>query len=354
MEILVIMVAGALLGRFAVPERARRVNDVVQTVLTCLLIASMGTSLAARDGFFGELGAYGVQALVLCALPMVCSIVFVGLLAYLLMGDGPGGPAARAATDIASHPEHADEAPHLAPASGGAPSVAAVDGTTVQGASASTWAGSRDRARRLKRILCSEPMVTATFIALALGVVFGVLARGSLLVDLVRATSEGVLCALMFSVGVGVGMHRGLVRSIREHHIKTLAIPVGVVAGSLAGGVMGGLLCGAGAREGMAVASGLGWYSLAGVTIEQLAGPGLGTIAFLANLMRELASFFLIPWIARHVGFAACIAAGAATSEDTTLPMMIRCTDERTVVFSVVNGIICSACVPVLLAACLG
>ncbi|MBM6700674.1 LysO family transporter, partial [Bifidobacterium pullorum subsp. saeculare] len=48
--------------------------------------------------------------------------------------------------------------------------------------------------------------------------------------------------------------------------------------------------------------------------------------------------------------YYACIAAGAATSEDTTLPMMIRYTDERTVVFSLVNGIICSTCVPFLLA----
>ena len=80
----------------------------------------------------------------------------------------------------------------------------------------------------------------------------------------------------------------------------------------------------------------------------------LGGIAFLANLMREIASFFCIPWIARHLNGYACIAAAAATSEDTTLPMMIRYTDERCVVYSLINGVICSALVPVLITLCVG
>ena len=143
-----------------------------------------------------------------------------------------------------------------------------------------------------------------------------------------------VLWLLMALVGIGVGMHRGLVASIREHHLKMLVIPAGVVIGSLVGGALAALPLGFTVQEGMAAASGLGWYSLAGVTIENAAGAELGGIAFLANLMRELLSFFCIPWIARHLNGYACIAAGAATSEDTTLPMMIRYTDERCVVYS--------------------
>ena len=44
-----------------------------------------------------------------------------------------------------------------------------------------------------------------------------------------------------------------------------------------------------------------------------------------------------------------CIAAAGATSEDTTLPMLVRYTSEETVVFAVLNGILCSALVPVLI-----
>ena len=82
--------------------------------------------------------------------------------------------------------------------------------------------------------------------------------------------------------------------------------------------------------------------------MTDIAGAQVGSITFLANLLRELVSFFSIPWIAKHLNYPTCIAPAGATSEDTTLPMLIRCT---TVVLSVLNGVICSALVPVLIEA---
>lgn len=137
----------------------------------------------------------------------------------------------------------------------------------------------------------------------------------------------------MLSVGVSVGMRRGLLAILRHYHVKILVIPAGIIAGSLAGG-------------------GLGWYSLSGAAVSRLAGPEIGSIAFLASLLRELFSFFLIPFLARGLNGWTAIAPAAATSEDTTLPMLIRYTNEETVVFAVVNGILCSAVVPVIIALC--
>ena len=68
--------------------------------------------------------------------------------------------------------------------------------------------------------------------------------------------------------------------------------------------------------------------------------------------MREFFSFFLIPIIASRLNNYTCIAPAGATSEDTTLPMMIRYTNEETVVLSVFNGVICSALVPFLISFC--
>ena len=67
----------------------------------------------------------------------------------------------------------------------------------------------------------------------------------------------------------------------------------------------------------------------------------------------ELFSFFSIPLLSR-LNYYACIAAAGATSEDTTLPLMIKYTDEETVILSVLNGAICSAFVPVLISLCYG
>lgn len=331
MDILIIMVVGMLAGRFAVPERFRPYNGKLQTVCTCLLIGSMGASIGSGEGFLASVAAWGGKSFVFCLIPTACSVVLVYLLtARLLDAPAPG----TVATAFAS--AGGAVAPAADPAGDAAAPVA-------------------DRAGRTsKPRLPIDGMAVAALIMLALGIALGVAAPGSALVRVLGDASEPVLWVLMALVGIGVGMHRGLVASIREHHLKMLVIPAGVVVGSLVGGALAALPLGFTVREGMAAASGLGWYSLAGVTIESAAGAELGGIAFLANLMRELLSFFCIPWIARHLNGYACIAAGAATSEDTTLPMMIRYTDGRCVVYSLINGVICSACVPVLIALCLG
>ena len=176
--------------------------------------------------------------------------------------------------------------------------------------------------------------------ALALGAAYGLSGVSLAPVDLVADHSEAVLYALMFFVGISVGGSRGLLGKLRQYHVRVLIIPAGIVAGSVLGGLVCAPLAGMSLPTGAAVASGLGWYSLAGVMMTDIAGAQVGSITFLANLLRELVSFFSIPWIA-----------AGATSEDTTLPMLIRCTNGETVVLSVLNGVICSALVPVLIEA---
>ena len=105
-------------------------------------------------------------------------------------------------------------------------------------------------------------------------------------------------------------------------------------------------------HEAILISGGLGWYSLAGVTIGNLAGTSVGSVAFFSNLMREITSFILIPFVAKHLNAYTCIAIAGATSEDTTLPMIMRYTDAETAVFSVVDGVVCSTFVPILFSIC--
>ncbi len=153
-------------------------------------------------------------------------------------------------------------------------------------------------------------------------------------VDFVADHSDAVLFALMFFVGISVGGSRGLLGKLRQYHVRVLIVPAGIVIGSVLGGLACAPLVGMSLPEGAAVASGLGWYSLAGVMMTDIAGAQAGSITFLANLLRELVSFFSIPWIAKHLNYPTCIAPAGATSEDTTLPMLIRCTNGETVVLS--------------------
>ena len=60
-----------------------------------------------------------------------------------------------------------------------------------------------------------------------------------------------------------------------------------------------------------------------------------------------------IPFISRYLNYSSAIAPAAATSEDTTLGMMIKYTDAEHVVVSLLNGTLISAAVPFLIPLCL-
>lgn len=192
-------------------------------------------------------------------------------------------------------------------------------------------------------------MVVFTILALLLGVTCGLLGGENRLLAVFTEHTDLILYILMFSVGISVGMHRGILEKLREYHIRIFLIPAGIIAGSILGGVLASVFLGIPAGPGAAIASGMGWYSLSGVTIGRLGGAELGSIAFMSNLMREFFSFFLIPIIASRLNNYTCIAPAAATSEDTTLPVLLKYTNEETVVLAVLNGILCSFFVPILI-----
>ena len=195
-------------------------------------------------------------------------------------------------------------------------------------------------------------MTLLAILALVGGVLCGSLHLQNVILDFLTTHEDLILNCLMFSVGISIGLHKGIVQKIRQYHVKIFIIPIGTIIGSLLGGLILSFFTRYGLGENLAIASGLGWYSLSGVTIGSLAGAQAGSIAFLSNLLREIFSFFSIPWISKKLNYYTCIAPAGATSEDTTLPMMIRYTNEETVVLSVFNGVICSALVPFLISFC--
>ena len=268
----------------------------------------MGVLLAGRDAFLEELGSVGWASVLFCLVPVVFSTIAVYALTNLFLSDiarRPAGARVAAAQDAAS------------------------DGRLDAHGEA--------------------VMIGVAIGALVLGVAYGLTGVSFAPVDFVAERSEVILYALMFFVGISVGGSRGLLGKLRQYHVRVLIIPAGIVVGSVVGGLVCAPLVGMSLPTGAAVASGLGWYSLSGVMMTDIAGAQVGSITFLANLLRELVSFFSIPWIAKHLNYPTCIAPAGATSEDTTLPMLIRCTNGETVVLSVLNGVICSALVPVLI-----
>lgn len=191
-------------------------------------------------------------------------------------------------------------------------------------------------------------MVIIAVSALLLGVICGQWLFSIQLAQTIEFLAEYVLYLLMFAVGISIGTNKMILHKLREYNLTVLLIPFGIVVGSVTGGAICAWILKMPLNASVSIASGLGWYSLCGVLMDELSGAQMGAIAFLSNLFREILSFLMIPLIVKWLNPYTAIAPAGATSEDTTLPMMIKYTKEDVVVLSVLNGVICSALVPVM------
>lgn len=156
------------------------------------------------------------------------------------------------------------------------------------------------------------------------------------------------LFIVIFMAGIDIGTKKLVLRKLAEYRAKVLLIPAGTIIGSVCGGLLLGLLLRMPLNEAAAVSSGFAYYSLSAGMLTNLGGAGLGALAFISNVFRELFSFLLIPVIAKYIGPYCAVSVGGATTMDTTLGVIARCTSEEITVLAMINGIILSALVPVL------
>jgi len=131
-------------------------------------------------------------------------------------------------------------------------------------------------------------------------------------------------------------------------HPNLLILPAGTIIGTLAGGLILPFFFEHNIGECLSLAAGFGWYSFSGVILAKLDGPYLGSIAFLANLLRELIALLIILVIAHsrypHIG----IGVAGATSMDITLPIISLTCGDAAVPLSISHGLIISLAVPFL------
>ena len=163
------------------------------------------------------------------------------------------------------------------------------------------------------------------------------------------------LCVLMFSVGLGIGHNPQTLRSFRELPSRLFFLPLMTVLGTLVGSALICLLLEERSlTDCLAVGSGFAYYSLSSILITQLKTPSLGvqlatelgTIALMANIMREIMALLGAPLFARYFGRLAPICAGGATTMDTTLPVITRYAGKELVFVSILHGILVDLSVP--------
>ena len=181
-----------------------------------------------------------------------------------------------------------------------------------------------------------------------LGIVCGLL---NLLPDLnaYGNVSFLTLCGLLFCVGITVGSNTELLKNFRQLDPRLMLLPLMTVVGTFTATAIASLaLPGRGLTDCLAVGSGFGYYSLSSILITQYRGPELGTIALLANIIREVITLLGAPLMVRFFGPLAPISAGGATTMDTTLPIITRTSGEDFVILSLFHGFLVDFSVPFL------
>ena len=187
-------------------------------------------------------------------------------------------------------------------------------------------------------------------VSLVGGLLFGYLFLDTGVKDTLDLILMSALDVMIFIAGIEIGSNRGILKRICNLHsaLLALAIPWAVACGSICGALLLGHIAGLSAYDSLLVGGGLGWYSFSSVVISAMYSTEIGTVAFLANMMREISGFFLIPLLVRVHKFLALAPSGAATM-DSGLPVVIKYTNLHVGMYSFINGLVLTLIVPVLI-----
>ena len=156
-------------------------------------------------------------------------------------------------------------------------------------------------------------------------------------------------------VGLSIGSDKKLKDILGSIRPKLLLVPLATIAGTLVFSALVGLLLTQwSVFDCLAVGSGFAYYSLSSILITQLKEPflgvqlatELGTIALMANIMREIMALLGAPLFVKYFGRLSPICAGGATTMDTTLPIITRYSGKDLVFISIFHGIIVDFTVP--------
>ena len=163
----------------------------------------------------------------------------------------------------------------------------------------------------------------------------------------VDTASEWILFLLLFFIGIQLRNSGLTLRQILLNK-HGMVIAATIVVTSLLGGVLAALLLDISIYRGLAMASGFGWYSLAGILMGDAFGPIYGGASFMLELLRELVALVAIPLLIRtkpctSIGYA------GATAMDFTLPVIQTTGGVRCVPIAIVSGFILSLLVPILM-----
>src|SRR5574344_384310 len=373
---LIILAAGILLGWLI---RRKFHTSLIPAIMVtvCLLLFVMGLRTGTNENLIKSISNIGLISVILVVFALGGSLFATKLFTKWM--DGGKGTARRVAEcpvvekSVAENPDAGNS---LADENG----LAEQDVTAQKSESAAQQSDNKGSMR-------DSFIIVGAFILGILLAAFHVLPDSWLALDF-STYSNYVLYLLLLLVGVNIGIDDTIFSTVRHLRARVLFTPVITYGGMLIGSAIafviiylchlgvsgadvaasavsastasaaGGGAAGAAAASAgyfsflnaITINSGLGYYSLTGIMVSEAWGAEMGSIALLANLLREFITILCGPLIHKYFGKYAITSAGGATITDTTLPIIVKNDGNAMFPVAIYSGLVFNVAVPVLLA----
>ncbi len=158
-----------------------------------------------------------------------------------------------------------------------------------------------------------------------------------------------ILYLILFLVGVGLGFDIKALLVLREMKINILLVPVGILLSSLAFAAITALALGRDPLEGLIIASGVSYYSLASILVTETGRTELASLTLLVNMLREIYTLTFSFFIVKYGTKLAPVMTAGAAAVDTCLPSIAQFGGERYALIGLFSGTVLTIAVPIVL-----
>ncbi|MGC8543304.1 MAG: lysine exporter LysO family protein [Vulcanisaeta sp.] len=183
---------------------------------------------------------------------------------------------------------------------------------------------------------------------LIVGWVFGYYVKYTTITNYLNYLIIIELLALILIIGLDIGSYINMSFILRGY--LGLVIAATSILGSSISGLILHFILNIPLSASLGISMGMGWYSLAGPLLSVKFGPAIGTLAFLANFLREQLTYLLVPSMI-IIGFRdlSLVSIGGATSMDDTLPIYRLYMGEMGGFIAFISGFAITMVLPILL-----
>ena len=315
---------GAAINWRGLPATVLKAFDIATNAALILLMAVIGLNIGTSPQVMGNLGAIGLNCLVISLSAIIGSVILVCLAEATVM------PLKKIRLQLAEESTHtAEENAHAVEESAGSQDA------LIQGSDEQSKTG-------------FSPLI----ILMPACIVIGITAGYFWLQDMSRGILDTALTiSLIFlytGVGVSLGENKEVFQYIKRLGARVLFMPAAIFAGCICGGLISGLLLGLPLSYSVISASGMGYYSLTGAFMTETFGIEAGTYGFIVNVSRDVFTVALLPILSK-ISKGSPIASGAAGCMDTMLVPVTKAVGPELGMVALISGTILTFVVPVWL-----